>query len=653
MEYTTLGKTDLRVSILGFGCMRLPMAEGRVDRELSTPMLRRAYDLGVNFFDTAIGYCGRDSQRALGEAVEPFREEVLISTKNHLHDAEPAEWREALEDSLRFLRTDYLDIYNFHGIGWALFQEKLDPDKGGLLKEMLRAHEEGLVRHVGFSFHDKPEALVKIAATGYFESVILQYNLLDQANAEAMHEVAEMGLGIIVMGPVGGGRLGIPSDKIIELTGGKVKSTVEAALRFVWAHPAVNIALSGMGDMNMLEQNAQLAEETQAFTPEEIEGINALVKERLEKSGLYCTNCGYCLETCPAGVQIPQNLELLNMARIYGLTEPARGRYKRLRKQAILCVACGKCIEKCPQGIDIPARLRDTVLALDKNAGKVTLARRMDKITPDGQLAMTLTARNLSEDARDVEMELSSDDGASFDPAQISLPGLEPFKRVHESVTGTFPAEVRRVVMSVQVSHEGTCETHEMPYEFTIINKGLTPDWSAGEWQEIAPPEDEFAAQHGARFNLSYDEGGLLLLADVQDDFLCPSTPESKGSPCDCVELFLDGRAPADIGKRGYADGVYQVFLYPGTPGQAEAFADSKKEINPQVSAERTPEGYRLRAYVPFCEFCVEEGVPAKLGFEITVNTATAEGERLCQYGLSGSKNSWRNPSVFREVWLL
>jgi len=670
VEYTTLGRTGLEVSRLGFGCMRLPMKEGRVDRDLSTPMLRRAYELGINFFDTAVGYCGADSQPAVGEALEPIRDKVIISTKNHLHNAKPDEWRRALEDSLRFLRTDHIDVYNHHGVRWAVFTERLDPEKGGLTAEMIRAKDEGLIRHIGISFHDTPENLIKLAATGYYESVILQYNLLDQANAEAMHKVAEMGVGIIVMGPVGGGRLGIPSEKIVELTGGAVKSTPEAAFRFVWAHPAVNMALSGMQTMEMLEENVAIAENSEPFTVEQTERINSLVKERLERSGLYCTACGYCLETCPADVQIPNNLELLNMARIYGLTGPVRGRYRGLRGKAIRCVACGVCIEKCPQNIDIPARLRDTVLTLDPDAGKVVVQPFVGEVTSDGKFELAFKVRNVSDQERDVSVTLEAGGDVEVAEPCVSFEGVEPFGRAKGSFEGTFPAQDRRLSLALKVSYDGESATTDFDYSFLMLDKGLpaawqgdldsSPDdlWQGDGWLEITATEDDFSAAkdtaglHGCRFKLAYDDAGLLLLADVRDDLLCPAGKEKADESADCIELFLDGRKSRLVGKPRYEDGVHQVFLHPGVPGDTAAFAKSKSKIDVKLWSVRTDEGYRLAACIPFSEFCLEDGVPAKIGFELAVDTADSDGKRIGQYVFAGGPNNWRDASLFREVWL-
>ena len=131
MKYTTLGRTGLIVSRLGFGCMRFPMtAEGKVDREQTVPLLHRAVELGVNYFDTAIFYCHGDSQRVVGEAFEGMRDRVVLSTKNHLHEAPADAWWARLEESLTFLRTDYLDIYNLHGMTWDYWTRNIDGPGG-------------------------------------------------------------------------------------------------------------------------------------------------------------------------------------------------------------------------------------------------------------------------------------------------------------------------------------------------------------------------------------------------------------------------------------------------------------------------------------------------------------------------------------------
>ncbi|MBD3242429.1 MAG: 4Fe-4S dicluster domain-containing protein [Chitinivibrionales bacterium] len=663
MRYTELGSTGMQVSALGFGCMRLPMADGKVDRERSTPLLRRAVEMGVNFFDTAIGYCDGDSQPAVGEALEAVRDRVIISTKNHHHTLPPGEWRRHLEDSLRLLRTDYIDLYNHHGINWNTFVEHLDPDKGGLTKEMLKAKDEGLVRHVGFSFHAPPEQLVKLADTGYYEHVILQYNLLDQVNSDAIHHAREQGLGIIVMGPIGGGRLGLPSAQVRELTGGAVRSTPEAALRFVWAHPAVNVALSGMENLEMLEENVRVAEDTTPFTPEQIAALNAAVDERKRKSGLYCSGCRYCVPACAAGVSIPEQLDLLNLVKIYGLRDAARQRYDSpwtVKVKARECISCGACLEKCPQNIDIPARMHEVVTLLDPDAGTVSVDAALATLSPDGTFSLRVKTQSLANESGELEVALKGQDGVCFETPALVFGEIPPFGRLAKTSPGTYPTGSESIGFVMDVRQGERSEHLEKTCRFMILHSGRDERWEGGDWTPVPAPVDSFTADrdtaslHGARFKLSYDTEGLVLLVDVRDDFLFPSREqEHRGQLVDSVEVFLDGRAPQRVGRARYEKGVHQITLYPGDPGKSAPFVHPAEHTAVELDSERTQEGYRLRACIPFSAFTVHPGVPKKLGFDLAVNTANRAGERIAQYAWAGGSENWRDASGFREVWLV
>jgi hypothetical protein len=662
MRYSLLGKTGMNVSALGFGCMRLPMKGASVDRDLSTPMLRRAVDLGINFFDSAIGYCNHDSEKALGDAMQGIRHKVFLSTKNGNHQAAPAEWRRHLENSLTYLRTDYLDLYNHHGINWDVFVKNLDPSKDGLTKEMLRAKEEGLVRHVGFSFHDHPDSLKKLADTGIFENVILQYNLLDQANAEAMHYAREKGMGIVVMGPVGGGRLGLKSDTIADLTGGEAKSTVEAALRFVWAHPAVNIALSGMETMAMLEENIHIAETARPFTKDQVAALDRAVAERKKKSGLYCTACRYCTPTCPQSIPIPETLEALNNYLIYGLKDHALNQYAGLNVKSVECIACGKCLDKCPQKIDIPDRMRQAAKLFDKRIGSILYDARFTKVTPAGSFALRVSAQNMTEKPANIDVHAAGADTTVFSRTAARISDIPSFRTKNIVLEGEFTPSLGSIDCSIDLTHESTTETITKHHRYLILRKGLADNWTDGQWLEACPkPEDfsekkESAALHGMRFKLSYDDAGLLVLANVKDDLLFPSHPDAhKGQLVDGLELFLDGRKPERIGNPSYEYGVSQIALYPGFKDNAPAFYHvwtSHKEFKIDLSSERTGQGYRMRMRIPFSSFCAGDGVPGKIGFDLAVNTADESGRRIAQYVFAGGPDNHQNAANFREVWL-
>lgn len=368
MQYTELGKTGYRVSRLGLGAMRLPMltigGEPYVDVERAIQVIHRALELGVNYIDTGFLYCSQESELVVASALAqwPKRDEVVVTAKcTKMRSRDPGDLRRMLEHQLWKHRREFFDFYLFHGIGWDNWHE-LDA-KIGWIKDMLRAKEEGLVKHVGFSFHDKPENMIRLVDEGIFELVTCQYNYLDRTNEEAIAYASEKGLGVVVMGPVGGGRLAVLPRGIRELDGISQSGAAELALRFVLSHPHVDVAISGMGTIAMVEENCAAVTKG-PLDPREIEIINAMMAQNQELARLYCTGCGYCLP-CPNGVNIPRVFELVNYHRVYGLVDYAVEQYAGLvtnGSSATHCVTCGTCLERCPQHIDIPAQLEEATL---------------------------------------------------------------------------------------------------------------------------------------------------------------------------------------------------------------------------------------------------------------------------------------------------
>ena len=366
-----LGKTGLKVSQLGFGAMRLPMhevdGEQRVNRELSTPMIRKAFESGVNYIDTAVGYCNQDSQRAVGDALKGWRDKIVVSTKNHYHGEEESEWWKNLEDSLERLQVDTIDIYNHHGIQWKTYEEHIEPRVG---KWMQKAKDQGLIRHLCCSFHDKNEALVKVVNTGYPAVITLQYNMLDRSLEEGIALAHEKGIGVVVMGPVAGGRLGATSKVLEELVPG-VKRVPELALRFVLSNPNVTVALSGMSTMEQVEENLETASDPVSLSPEDEVAIKEHLVRLKDMASLYCTGCGYCQPCEAAGVLIPAILNHYNTGRVYGLWDTARNEYAQIGKvgwmkgaNADACTECGVCEPECPQNIEIRKELKAAHAAL-------------------------------------------------------------------------------------------------------------------------------------------------------------------------------------------------------------------------------------------------------------------------------------------------
>jgi uncharacterized protein len=373
MKYNSFGNTGVKISQLGFGTMRFPMVKVNdknvVDEEKTIEMIHRAYELGVNYYDTAYFYCENQSEIALGKALKGIRDKVYVSTKSPGHLIKKSgDYRKILEEQLKKLDMDYIDFYHFHGIGYDGFME-LDKNTGWL-GEAVKAKEEGLIKHISFSFHDKPENMIKLIDLGVFESVLCQYNLIDRSNEEAIAYAKAKGLGVVVMGPVGGGRVsGLPTE-VAAKAGINARSSAELALRFVMTNPNIDCALSGMGNLQMVEENAATASNSEALSSTELKAINEMMEENKRLSELYCTGCEYCLP-CPKEVNIPHIFRMMNYYKVYGLKDFAQGGYAEIGTnqwvkgtRADACVECGICEKKCPQKLKIREQLKESHVAL-------------------------------------------------------------------------------------------------------------------------------------------------------------------------------------------------------------------------------------------------------------------------------------------------
>ena len=368
MQYRKFGNTGIHISALGFGCMRLPEIQKEdgtweVEQEKVNEMMRRAYELGINYFDTALYYCHHNSEIAIGKALKPFRDKVYVSTKCPLDLVKKTEdFEKILDQSLAKLDMDYVDFYHFWGIDRKEFDEIIVPL--GLLEEAQRLKEKGKIRHISFSFHDTPEALKHIIDNGHgLESVLLQYNLLDRTNEEMIHYAAQKGLGVVVMGPVGGGRLAAPTELAQKLGSGNF-NTYELALRFVLGHPGVCCALSGMENVTMVEQNTAIGSLEVPMTEEQWKQAGQSMENLKKFSELYCTGCAYC-QPCPQGIEIPKIFQAYTYHNVYGLRETAKkawNRYKTNEKKpgvtSDACIDCGFCESKCPQKLQIRSLLK-------------------------------------------------------------------------------------------------------------------------------------------------------------------------------------------------------------------------------------------------------------------------------------------------------
>ena len=382
MQYRPYGSTGRNVSMLGFGAMRLPQLEdGTCDYEASVPLLRRGIDLGINYIDSARGYISGTSEVAVGKAIKGYdRGKLFLVTKipsNDIKNSVGREWRRQLEEQLGRFDMDYIDLILFHGLRWDAFEEHVSKP-GYALEAARKAQDEGLVRHVGFSSHDSAENIVRLIETGEFEGVLLQYNFLDDHNIPAINAAKKRGMGVTIMGPVAGGRLGVPGAVAVPGEGIEDLRLPDLALRHVWGTDGVTVALSGMNEMDQIEENVASAENTSAMGEAEAAQIDAILEKNRALTELYCTACGYCMP-CPNGVNIPENFRFMNWHRVWGLTEQAKEAYAKLSEEgfnapwspqkivglsAEHCIQCGVCEPKCPQNIPIRKQMKEVAAAL-------------------------------------------------------------------------------------------------------------------------------------------------------------------------------------------------------------------------------------------------------------------------------------------------
>jgi len=378
MKYRKFGKLNWEVSALGFGAMRLPVIGGdrsRIDEPEAIRMIRYAIDHGVNYIDTAYPYHGGNSEILLGKALKDgYREKVRIATKMPIGQVRSSEDLDKIfNEQLKKLQTDRIDFYLLHGLNKERWLKTLDLN---VLDWAERLMDEGKIRYFGFSFHDEFEVFKEII-DGYDRWTFcqIQYNYLDTESSkrtpgtQGLKYAASRGLAVVIMEPIAGGLLAIPPPPEIQAIWdeAEIKRTpAEWALQWVWNHPEVSVALSGMSTMQQVIENVEAADRSgpNTLTEKELQIISRVREKYLQYGFIGCTGCRYCMP-CPQGVSIPEILALYNeYLRRRGdrvkQGEIARKYYDSIppEKRAELCVKCGECEEKCPQHLPIRELLR-------------------------------------------------------------------------------------------------------------------------------------------------------------------------------------------------------------------------------------------------------------------------------------------------------
>lgn len=368
MLYREVGRTGIKISRLGMGCMRLPLAQPdnwkAIDREQTARMVETLIAGGVNYFDTAYGYHEGESETVMGEILEPYRDRLYLSTKSPgWLLKEPGDVRRFLEEQLRKLRVSTIDFYHLHGINLTELRE-LD-QKYQWVEQCQAFKAEGLIKHLSFSFHGPAEDLSALARTGSFDSVLCQYSLLDLSNQEGITQAAELGLGVMVMGPVAGGRIARFGPSVIANLNISPEERARFALQFVWSNPKIDCALSGMSSLEQVKANLQAEASAKPFGPDQQASIVAYMSTLAKMGEKYCTGCRYCLP-CPQKVAIPFIFELKIYHDVYGMTEYAQKAYRKINtsplingRDAAACVECGECETRCPNKIPIIQQLKE------------------------------------------------------------------------------------------------------------------------------------------------------------------------------------------------------------------------------------------------------------------------------------------------------
>jgi len=298
------------------------------------------------------------------------RDKIVIQTKCPYYTPETKDntYMDRLKIALKKVRSDYIDVLLAH----AVSQDKWKELGQAFMNFATSAKRQGLIRHIGFSSHDDPKFVMQLIESGDFDVMLVPYNMIETKYKHCLARAHQLGLGTSVMNPVGGGRLAEPTEQLLSMIDKPVPSTVDLALRFVFANDNIDTALSGMTHCEWVRQNAALVEVDHYLTAEDEQRIQQVSAEKEKLAKLYCTGCRYCMP-CPHGVDIPYNFLLMNMHRQYGLTQWAKKSYAAMRAKgqepanfmrASACTQCGECEPKCPNNIPIIEQLQEVDKAL-------------------------------------------------------------------------------------------------------------------------------------------------------------------------------------------------------------------------------------------------------------------------------------------------
>lgn len=357
--YRQYGQTNKKVSVLGLGGMRF----GK-DEDYAVEIIRKANELGINYFDTAPFYCSDRSEDIFGKAFKNMPKEFYVSTKSGIFNEPTADdVRKRIEKSLKRMGVEKINFYHMWCI-MDLDQYKKIMAPNGPYEGALKAKEEGLIEHLSFSTHCSGEDIRKIIEDNVFEGVLLGYNVVNHPyRQEGVKAALAHNIGVATMNPLGGGLIPNSADYFKFLVEREDETVSQAALRFNLAQPGITTALIGVSTLGELEENIGVLNFPLEISDAKRREIKSNINESMDK---LCTTCGYCLK-CPKKIKINRYLEAYNMSILKDKDEMNRyleflktqGALKGDKVLASDCIACGKCEELCTQKIPIIERLKE------------------------------------------------------------------------------------------------------------------------------------------------------------------------------------------------------------------------------------------------------------------------------------------------------
>ena len=335
MEYRILGKTELKISRLGFGGIPIQKVDAATTRQLIETMVEK----GINYIDTARAYTV--SEEFLGQALEGLRDKFILATKSMSRTKEAM--AADIDISLSNLKTDYIDLYQVHNPTAEQLDQVAAP--GGALEALMEAKAAGKIGHIGVTAHTVA-IFEKAIQYDWVETIMFPYNIIERQGEELMRKCTEKNIGFIVMKPLAGGAIDDP----------------ELALRFISANPDVSVVIPGMYDVKEIHQNLAAIENTAPFSEEDLQKMEE-IRESLGTN--FCRRCNYC-QPCAAGIGISALFILEGYYDRYGLQDWAQSRYDATPIKASACIGCGACEPRCPYNLPIRDMLKRVAEKFEK-----------------------------------------------------------------------------------------------------------------------------------------------------------------------------------------------------------------------------------------------------------------------------------------------